>query len=120
MNLSKDISKKVALFLVALMLTIIPNLEVYSAVGNYQECSMAVSANEGFIQDSDVSDAPALTMMASAVAAAYVFIAYNMINCDDAQMNMEDSYYICGVGGSEEPPVPTVKDGAPDFSKFDN
>ncbi len=115
MKFSKNISKQLALFLVALMLTIIPNLEVYSAVGNYQECSMAITASQGFSLDGDVNEAPAVTMLTTAVVAAYVFLAHNMITGEDAQL---DQSYI--IGGSEEPPHSEIKKEVPDFSQFDN
>ncbi len=46
MNYSNTVSKKIALFLVALMFSIIPNLPVYSAVGSFQNSSMAITANQ--------------------------------------------------------------------------
>ncbi len=48
MKTSPKTSNKAALLLVALMLTIIPNLKIYAALGSYQSTSLAITANQEY------------------------------------------------------------------------
>lgn len=115
MKFSKNISKKVALFMVALMLSIIPNLEVYSAVGNYQNQSSALKANRGFALDSDGNASGYFTV--SSLVAVAVYIAYST-NAISDYSDYSDSNSTSGE--TDEILGHRSQRKSTDFSQFDN
>ena len=72
MKQSNNYFQKIALALVASILILIPNLNVYSSVGSYRTSSPGISANNHFLL-SDENDAPQITI-APAVAIAGVAV----------------------------------------------
>jgi hypothetical protein len=66
--------QKIVLLLVAGMLTVIPNMTVYSSVGGYTSSSAALTANNYSVQTRAVEDAAlpaALAAAAEAIGLAY-------------------------------------------------
>ena len=73
-----------ALFMVMLMFTIIPNMKVYSAMGNYTTTSQGLVANEisDFGDGTDVQN-NLLAAAAEAVALAYGCLLYTSDAADE-------------------------------------
>ncbi len=72
MKNSKFKTQSAAMLLVLVMLTIIPNMKVYSAMGNYATTSTTLEANESYISSIEApEEAEWLTGTAEAIALAY-------------------------------------------------
>ena len=63
--------KSIVLILVATMLLTIPRMNVYSAIGNYQKSSMAITANNNFQLYKNDKEKP----VAPAIAGTFVLMA---------------------------------------------
>ena len=70
-----NFSKKGMLILVAIMLLTIPNLKVYSSVGNYNTSSMALNANSNYKHSLSTSEKavwPAILAVAAGIGLAVI------------------------------------------------
>ena len=75
MKQSNNYFQKIALALVASILILIPNLNVYSSVGSYRTSSPGISANNHFLL-SDENDPPNVSIApAAAIAVVAFFLA---------------------------------------------
>lgn len=108
--------QKIVLLVVAAMLTVIPNMKVYSSVGGYTSSSAALTANSTSMQTQAAADAAlpaALAAAAEAIGLAYAAgyvvgtIAHHVYNA---------------IGAAEVSLALAVQDDYDpyDFSKFDN
>lgn len=113
MNYSNKASKKVALFLVALMFSIIPNLPVYSAVGSYQNSSMAITAN----QSSSLSGpGDEIAGWPLAVAAGVALAVVVVVGVVDGWNSVDGN----GPSEEQEDTLSRLNHNRNDFSRFDN
>ena len=94
MNHFKNHFQKVCVALVVIMITVIPNLHVYSSMGNYQLSSQAITANNDYKKCSKPIEKPSvliggvgwgfsvgtIVIVASAVALTKVAIGASLSN----------------------------------------
>ena len=109
MNHFKNHFQKVCVALVVIMIAVIPNLHVYSSMGNYQLSSQAIIANNdykkcskpiekpsvligGFGTGPIVSIAVAASLFAVAIASTVVFAAVASIEYNSAFIKNDRNY----------------------------
>jgi hypothetical protein len=110
MNRFRKNLPKLLMLVVACMLAVIPNLNVY-ALGSYQSSSMAITANNSYTAQAKVVDdaaLPAILAVAAGVGLAVVFAVgvidgWNSVSAQELAIN----------------DLPTSYDPY-DFSEFDN
>ena len=116
MKQSNNYFQKIALALVASILVLIPNLNVYSSVGSYRTSSPGISANNHFLL-SDENDPPNVSI---APIAAIAIVAASLASAAVAGLLV--SIAVKGKGPEFYPKNKIINPNYKkyDFSEFDN
>ena len=109
--------QKTVLLLAMIMLTVIPNMKVYSFVGGYASSSSALTANSTLPTKLQASETAAWWVAAIAVAVGAVVLAY-----DTGYVVGTLAHHAYNAFGEQQQSIAMIAGNynSTDFSKFDN